>query len=74
MRKTALQLLVDFDSAMAPGFGALAPFVFRAELVHTLLNFVSDASGSERINALRMLATLLRRTPAVALTPSLQVS
>ncbi len=67
-----LQLLVDFDSAMAPGFGALAPFVFRAELVHTLLNFVSDASGTERINALRMLATLLRRTPAVALTPSLQ--
>ena len=66
-------ILTNGDAgSVRSGFGLLTPFVFRAELVHTLLNFVDEAVGAGRITGLRMLASVLRRTPTVTLTASLK--
>ena len=50
------------------GFGAWRERVFCAQLVHALLCFVHQAAPHDRVRALRMLATVLRRTPVANVT------
>lgn len=62
-----LQLLSEFDSNEKNGMGPWAGRVFSPQLVHALLRFSRTASPSVRIKAIRMLAMVIRRTPADSL-------
>jgi len=62
-----LQLFSEFDANEAKGMGRWAKRVFSPQLVHALLRFSRTASPSVRIKAIRMLAMVIRRTPADSL-------
>jgi len=62
-----LQLFSEFDSNESSGMGVWAKRVFSPQLVHALLRFSRTATPSVRIKAIRMLAMVIRRTPADSL-------
>ncbi|GBG29572.1 E3 ubiquitin-protein ligase HERC2 [Hondaea fermentalgiana] len=62
-----LQLFSEFDSNEKNGMGAWSRRVFSPQLVHALLRFSRTATPTVRIKAIRMLAMVIRRTPADSL-------